>query len=206
MLPQQQGINQLGLAGREVSLRLDTVNATPTGSTDDAVLRFDNATVLAGTGLIAATTTAAAGTTVEVSEPGVYELSLYANVTGAASIAAGIGVDLAAGAPRQSDPAYATAGIVAVAPPVTGVAALTAAITLTKTVVISATQAATAGQGVVYFLATDNADGAPAALVVATVSAFVTKIAEPLGRPEQVPLGAAIEVQPFMHQSYFHQS
>jgi hypothetical protein len=169
--PQQQSINSALLSSANAIITGTTLNATPTGATDTAVLRFDTVTVPAADARVAFTTTAAAGTVVTLTDSGLYQVDLTLAVNGAVAIAAGIGLDMAA-APIVADPAVGTDGVFQ-ANDFLSVAANTAGIRFsTAFYVDEATSPAT-----IRLLATDSAGAAPAGLVAATASFRIVKLA-----------------------------
>jgi len=87
----------------------EDVTTSICGTTNDCILRFDTE-VSTGNG-IAAVTTAAAGTDVQITRPGVYHCSLtYIPTAGGTINHLGITLNCVAGA-LTTDPAMATAGI-----------------------------------------------------------------------------------------------
>ncbi len=169
--PQQQSINSALLPSANSIITGITLNATPTGSTDTAVLRWDTITVPTADAQVSFVTTAAAGTIVTLTESGLYLVDLTLAVNGAVALAAGIGLDMVA-APIIADPAVGTDGVFQ-ANDLLSVAANTAGIRLaTAFYVDEATSPAT-----IRFLATDSAAAAPAGLVAATASFRIVKLA-----------------------------
>ncbi len=150
----------------------DTINATPTGGTDDTVLRFDAAAVAAGVGL-AEVTTAAAGSIITASSPGIYMVDFDLAFTGAVAVAAGIGINMAA-APITTDPVVGTDGVIK-AGDMLMVAVSTQVYSVATTIQVTAAQAA-AGLTIRY-LASNSANAAPVGVVAASVAYRIMKIA-----------------------------
>ena len=150
-----QSINQFVLATTQgASLRVDTLNATPAGSTNDAVLRFDNAQTVTG---FTVTTAATTGTEVKISQPGVYLCVLQTVITGAVSAILGITLDGAAGS-LTGNPAWATAGTIAFSGTITGLANLLQSATVMGFARVTSAMAASASLGIVRFNATDGSN------------------------------------------------
>lgn len=169
-----QSINQP--IARPARIQNRVAQAGFTGTTDTAILRMNAAAAVNTGGAFTEVTTAADGTIVTVGLPGLYLAKFTWVVSGAASIAVGIGVDLATGAAITADPAYATAGVIYASDPITGVAALAISGDAFATFTVSGAQAA-AGR-TVMFMITDSAAGAPVGTVAAGLQYEITKIAE----------------------------
>ncbi len=168
----RNSINQASLATDQNTRTGRTINATPTGAVDTAVLRFD---VLTGsTAGIVVATTADNGTILTINQAGVYQIDLGLDFNGAVLLSAGIGINMGAGA-IIADPLIGTDGVVK-ATDADGVAANTAHLELSTVVYVTGAQAA-AGL-TVRFLATDSAAGAPAGLVAAFGGWRVHQIAQ----------------------------
>jgi hypothetical protein len=169
--PQQQSINSALLPSANAIITGTTLNATPTGSTDTAVLRWDTIVVPATDPQVSFTTTAAAGTIVTLTESGVYLVDLTLALTGAVAIAAGIGQDMAA-APIVADPAVGTDGVFQ-ANDFLAVAANTAGIRFATALYVDESES----PSTIRFLATNSAGAAPVGLVAATASFRIVKVA-----------------------------
>ncbi len=168
--PQPQSINAALLASASDIVTGRVLNATPSGTTDTAVLRFDTVVVPANS-RITATTTAANGTILTLLDPGTYQVDLTLALTGAVAIDAGIGLNMLA-SPIVADPVVDTDGVFK-ANSVIGVAALTMGIELsTEFYVLSADTPAT-----LRLLASDPFGGAPLGLVAGDCSFRVLKTA-----------------------------
>ncbi len=160
---QQQSINSgVELITTSNARNGDTINGTPTGSTDTSVLRFDNVNAVTTT-VIAVVTTAAAGTIATINAPGVYHVDLGLDWTGAVAVIGAIAFNQAV-FPIDADPVIGVDGVIK-ASDVLGVAAFTGHIELSTTFYVTNAQAA-AGFAV-RFNATNSAGAAPAGLVVA---------------------------------------
>jgi hypothetical protein len=158
----------------QVDSAINTViNATPTGSTDTAVLRFNAAATIVGTALSEATT-AAAGTIVTLGETGMFSVELTLGFTGAVAVAAGIGFGMAA-APIVADPVVGTDGVIKAADMLM-VASSTQVIDL-GTVVNVSSAAVAAGTATLRFLATNSGGAAPVGVVAASVNYRILKVA-----------------------------
>ncbi len=170
----RNSINQASLATDQNTRNGRTINATPSGGVDTAVLRFDGQSIVIGNTSIVVATNADNGTILTISQAGVYQIDLGLDVTGAVLLSAGIGINMAA-APIIADPLIGTDGVVK-ATDIDGVAVKTAHLELSTVVYVTGAQAA-AGL-TVRFLATDSAAGAPAGLVVAFGGWRVHQIAQ----------------------------
>lgn len=154
----------------------NTINATPTGSTNDAVLRFN----AAGTateddpGTFTETTTAADGTSLAIKKAGIYLFTFTATLTGAVPVFFGISQDVAA-AGLVNDPAFATTGFLAIADCLS-VASNTAVCSLMATVYVSRALAASATGSVLRCHATNSGNAAPVGIVAGSVQYRVALI------------------------------
>lgn len=166
-----------------VFLRGRTLNGTPSGTTDTAVLRLDThvATITALNGdvinskpNISVATTPAAGSIYTIRRPGIYLATLMLSVGASQTIHAGIGVNMAA-APIVADPVVGTDGVLVasttVSPSATGVP-----ITLQTTILVVPSDAA--ATTTVRALATDGSAGAPAGLVAARATFELVRLAD----------------------------
>lgn len=99
---------------------LSVLNAAPNGNPDDAVLRFDNATVNgavivfgtnSGAHMLPATSIAA-GTVVDVWDPGIYLCAFHMPVIASQTVNLGISMN-ASGVGLTGEPAAGTLGVVA---------------------------------------------------------------------------------------------
>lgn len=144
------------------SFQWGSLQPTPTGSTDTAVVRFSDFTtvIITGTG-ISQTSGAVNGTIVTLAEPGLYEIDLTLGSTGAVAIAAGIGINMAA-APIVADPVVGTDGVIK-ALDTLGVALGNWPIELGTKILVSGAQAQAGST--VRALATNSAGAAPVGLV-----------------------------------------
>jgi hypothetical protein len=147
------------------------INATPTGSTDDVILRMNAAATIVGVG-IAEVTTAAAGTIVTISTPGIFSVSLTLGFTGAVAVAAGIGINMAT-APITADPVVGTDGVIKAADMLM-VASSTQVVDLATTFQCTAAQAATGMT--LRFVASNSANAAPVGVVAASVAYRLQKL------------------------------
>lgn len=171
-MQQQQSINLATVPASTNARQGNTINATPTGSTDDVILRFDNVNAVTATA-IAVATTAANGTILTISEPGAYMVDLDLAWTGAVAIGAGIGVNMAA-APITNDPVLGVDGVIK-ATDVLGVANFTGHIGLSTVIYVTPAQAA-AGL-TVRFVASNSGNAAPVGLVAASGAYRIAQIA-----------------------------
>lgn len=169
--PQQQSINSALLPSANAIITGTTLNATPTGATDTAVLRFDTVVAPAIDPQVSSVTTAAAGTIVTLTESGVYLVSLTLAVNGAVAVAAGIGLDMVA-APIIADPAVGTDGVFS-ANDYLNLAASTSGIELSTVIYVDEA----ASPSTIRFLGTNSAAAAPVGLVAATASFRIVKLA-----------------------------
>lgn len=171
-----QGID-LPLAARCEALNTTGLVATPfTGSVNTAVLLFTGAAVITGpqgnTAIptwIASANSATDGTSVTIFKPGVYDVSLYVQQVASVDVTYGISQDAAAGA-ITAVPAFATAGIIAVARRVT-IAGQTQVATGVRSTVMVSPEQSLAGS-IIRFLATLSAAGAPANTQTAAAAWF----------------------------------
>jgi peptidoglycan hydrolase-like protein with peptidoglycan-binding domain len=168
--PQPPSINAAVLDGNRDIVTGTVLNATPTGSTDTAVLRWDNVVVPANSRITAATT-AANGTILTLLDTGTYQVDMTLAMSGAVFIDPGIGLNMAA-SPIIADPVVGTDGVFK-ANSLTGVAALVMGIELSTTFYVdTAVTPAT-----LRFLATDPFVGAPSGLVAGDANFRLVKLA-----------------------------
>ncbi len=156
----------------QATLINDTVDAGMTGSTDDVILEFAGAATAGGVGL-AEVTTAANGSIITVSSPGIYSIDFDLAFSGAVAVAAGIGINMAT-APITADPVVGTDGVIKAADMLM-VASSIQAYSSATTILVSAVQAA-AGL-TIRFIASNSANAAPVGVVVASVAYRIMKIA-----------------------------
>jgi len=157
----------------ELNSATNTVlNATPTGSTDTAVLRMNAAATVAGSAVTEATT-AAAGTIITIAQPGLWSIDFTAAFTGAVAVQLGIGFNMAA-APIVADPVVGTDGVVKAADMLM-VATSTQALDLGTTFLVTAAQAATGFT--VRLLGTNSAGAAPVGIVAGSVNYRLLQLA-----------------------------
>ena len=167
-----------------VFLRARTLNATPSGSTDTAVLRFNThlASFTTKTGqvvnskpLINVTTLAGSGSVYTIRRAGIYQATLSLSVGAGQTVHAGIGMDMDAAAPIVADPVVGTNGVLVasttVAPSATGIP-----ITLSTMLLVAPSDAA--ATVTVRALATNGAAGAPAGLVAAAATFDLVRVAD----------------------------
>lgn len=146
-----------------------------TGTTNTAVLLFQDANSSDTGRGFQATNSATLGTVLTIVQAGIYALDLFWSFTGAVSVGFGIGLNLAA-APIVADPAWATAGIVAALDPLTGAAAVTYGGVLSTKITVP--QSLVNSGAIVHFLATNSAGAAPVGLIAASMAYRATKIAD----------------------------
>lgn len=131
------------------------LNATETGSTDDAVLRFDAAApTIVGPGISVATT-AANGTVITITHPGWYFVEFTGVTKAATTVHLGLSSNVAA-AGLNSDPSFAIAGMLEVLAPIVTPAANDTPFALRHCLEVLKGTAQ-----VVRFHATDGSDAAP---------------------------------------------
>lgn len=160
---------------------LSVLNATPNGGTDDAILRFDNATTLrtAGSHMLA-TTSAASGTIVEVWEPGIYLCAFHMPVIASQTVNIGISMN-ATGAGLTGEPAAGTAGVLAaqllITPAATAIpAGLAYPVMVTKAAITAGIALAQRGAAL-RFHATNGAGAAGgASFLAATARCTITRL------------------------------
>jgi len=158
---------------RNETINNSVLNATPTGSTDTAVLRMNvAAAVPIGGRSINEVNSAANGTVLTISSSGVFQVDLELAFTGAVAVQAGIGFNMAA-APIVADPVFGTDGVIKAADMLM-VATSTQAISFSTYIVVTAAQAAAGAT--LRFLATNSAGAAPVGIVAASVAYRVRKM------------------------------
>ncbi len=146
------------------------INATETGSTDDAVLRFDVAppTIVGPVGDITVVTTAANGTIVTVNRSGRYFIEFGGATIASGTLHLGISSNVVA-AGLVDDPSYAIAGFLEVLQPVvTGAATNNPIDMAVELEVIKGTAA------LVRFHGTNGADAPP--VLTANIASFYYRI------------------------------
>jgi hypothetical protein len=151
--------------------------ATPfTGSANTAVLLFTGAAVITGpqgnTAIptwIASANSATDGTSVTIFKPGMYHVALYTQQVASVDVTYGISQDAAAGA-ITAVPAFATAGILAVARRVT-IAGQTQVANFLDTIVTVSPEQSISGS-IIRFLAALSGGGAPANTQTAAAAWF----------------------------------
>lgn len=168
--PPQSTINSAIITSSADIVTGRVLNATPTGTTDTAVLRFDNVTVPANSRL-SAVTNAANGTIVTLQDAGIYAVDMTLAMTGAVTVDAGIGLNTTA-APIIADPVVGTDGAFK-ANSLAGVASLRMAIEFATEIYVDSTQLPAR----IRFLATDPFSGAPTGLAAGTASFRIVKTA-----------------------------
>lgn len=160
----------------------NTLNATPTGSTNLLVCRFDNTAVTDrefGTAAqIVITTTAANGTEFSVNQPGVFYFGAqFAHAAGATNILVGLSQDAAPANLTNTDWTVTTAQFIDSFDGI-NVAALQPQYKLGGVVFVTRTAAFAAGGSVLRVQASNSAGAAPAALVAALCRAQIARIAK----------------------------
>ncbi len=155
------------------SIRNDTLNASFTGTTDDAVLRWAAAGTQVGTAFTE-TTVAADGTVITCLETGLYHCVLICDIVGALNLGIGIGHGLT-GVALTANPLWANAGMVAAFTPITGVAALVGNNCISGVCPIDNASIA-AGTNTIRFICTNSANAVPAAVTLASVAYRIQKI------------------------------
>lgn len=168
-----QSIN-LPLSARSSIVNTAGLGATQSGTTDDAVLRWDAAATVVGLGL-AQTTTAAAGTTIAITRPGLYVYELGFDCDSSATVISGVSLNQTAS--LGAAPAFATSGVIDVLTS-TAPAATVIPVKITGLVQVTRTQAFAAGGAILRFLGTTAAGATPAGIVTASAYYRVTKVAD----------------------------
>lgn len=169
-----QSIN-LPLATRTQILNTAGLGATQSGTTDDAVLRWDAAATTLGLGL-AQTTTAANGTIIAITRPGVYFCELGFNSDASATVISGMSLNGNA-ASLAAAPSFANTGVFEVLTS-TAPAATVIPVKLTGTIYVTRPLAFASGGALLRFLGTTAAGATPAGIVTASAYYRVTKVAE----------------------------
>lgn len=159
----------------------NTLNATPTGSTNTSVCRFNAAaTVTDDSGYrnasIIETTTAADGTTIGVIQPGIYNFGATFAGTGAVALLWAISLNCAAAA-LTGDPALSQAGVLQIADTL-GVAANTWVTPLSAVVPVGRTAAMAAGGALFRMHATNSGGAAPVGGVAAGFAYRLLKVCD----------------------------
>ena len=180
---QAQAINQALVNARATTATNQTINATPTGSSDTSILRFNAAAAIGGD--IVETTTAAGGTQVFLRAPGIYYIGFSLTASGAAQpIAAGISFAASTAVAIVADPVVNVANVIASAD-VVGLAAiilqinLGVIVTVTEAAAVLARAASTAAVTArVMFHATDSGAAAPVGIAAASVQYRIIKLSE----------------------------
>lgn len=154
----RQNINN-PLAQRRSIVNTGGLVASPfTGSTNDVVLLFNAAGTVTGPAAdIVETNSATDGTSVLISAPGIYLVSLYVEVVESVTVIAGISQDQTTNL-AGADPAFATPGVLDVQT-MTLPASTLAGISISRAVFVSP-EDADAGS-TIRFLASDGSNGAP---------------------------------------------
>ncbi len=170
--------DNLNLDAQKVSGLLNTggLNATETGGTDDAVLRWNAAAAVTGLGITEATT-AANGTIITIDRPGEYDINLTGLTEASGTVDVGVSANVAA-AGLNSNPEFAILGFLKVIQPILTPAALQIPFTMnTKVFVIKGTAQ------LVRFHATNGSDAAPDfSSTIAEFSYRITRVQDVRGR------------------------
>lgn len=178
---QLQSINEAVL-GASDALVTNTLNATPTGSADTSILRFN--TDPGNTNAFTVATTAADGTIILIQEPGIYHASLDLVFDGAVLVAAGISFGAATAVAITADPVVNVANVIASAD-VDGNANgdqpvhLSVVFQVTEAAAVLARAASTAAVTArVMFHATNSAGAAPGGITAAGVQYRIEKLSQ----------------------------
>jgi len=159
---------------------LVATNATPTGSTDDTVLRFDGTLTALGNMALAdwitITTTAAEGTQLRIIRRGIYRVELHVAVPASSVVWAGISLD-ANLAQRTANPSVAAAptvvfgesGLYTLPAATTGAAVATAEIRISQRLA----QGAITGN-ILRLQCSDGSNAAPAAADITAADTWVS--------------------------------
>lgn len=152
------------------------LNASFTGTTNDAVLRFNAAGTVVGAGIVE-TTTAADGTSVAITRPGIYVVDFTGVALGGTTVHAGVSINVAA-AGLTTDPSYAIAGFISVQQPIVAAADVGQPINFTG-IFIENIKGQTS---VVRFHATNGSDAAPVFTGLAAFFAYrITRLQDSRG-------------------------
>ena len=178
---QAASINQAILGGTDTAVT-NTLNATPTGSSDTSIFRF-NADP-ADTDAFTITTTAAGGTIILITQPGIYHVTLDFVFDGAVLIAAGISFGASTAVAIVADPVVNVANVI-VSADVDGNANgdqpvhLEAIFEVTEAAAVLARAASTAvATARVMFHGTNSGGAAPAGITAAGAQYSIEKIAQ----------------------------
>jgi hypothetical protein len=176
-----QSLNQ-GLVTQSTSATNQTLQAGFTGTADTSICRFNAAGITAGS--VTETTTAADGTIVLLTTPGLYHVSFSFTFVGAVAVAGGISFGAATAAAIVADPVVNVANVIASADMVSlaGVTqqmALSAIFFVTQAAATLALAGSTAaGTARVMFHATNSAGAVPVGIPVASAQYRILKLAE----------------------------
>lgn len=183
----RQNINQLDVSavvsdpavvvGVRATIANVTLNATPAGSTDDCVLRWNAAAFENTGGIFSETTTAANGTIVEVNQAGIYHVNFMGNCTATNTVVLGIGFNSSA-AMLNGDPLIAAGTGILASGAQTAPVATALSVGLSAAFVVTAAQAAATNGALVRFHGSNGSSATPGAgIAVAQVAYRITRIA-----------------------------